>query len=153
MRRRKIEEHDKVNIRKTHPNLHRWIMAIAVGSLSLGVSYWFGPAPTFKPYGIDIRLIAVALALLGFWQIIFLLVHHLRMVRIGLAVSVSFMLFWGLSNTQQSFAGKASFTVPILYLTIGTLQVILLLEPPVNPQTRRDNEVKLIVDADYGPEP
>jgi len=48
------------------------------------------------------------------------------------------MLFWGASNAQQSLAGNASFQLPILYIALAVLQIPLLVEPPVNPMTKKE---------------
>lgn len=132
-------EHDQVNVRKTHPGLYHSITTLAVMNVALAVNFWFSN-PTFNPYGISKNIIGVVFCLLGVSQLIFLNVFRdLRMVRILLAASISFMFFWGLSNSQQFFNGKASLQLPILYLAISILQIPLLVEPPVNPMTQRED--------------
>lgn len=135
-KRRVLSEITKhVSIRKTHPNLYISLMTIAVASIALGVNLHYF-TPTFRPYGISEELIGACFSVLGLSQLIFLnLYHNLKLVRLVLAMSISFMLFWGLSNTQQSFAGKASFQLPILLITLAALQIPLLVEPSTNPMT------------------
>lgn len=126
-----------LNLRYAHPNLYRSIMVFPLLSVALAVNFWISN-PTFNPYGIPKNLIGVIFAVLGISQLIFLnLFHNLRMVRIGLSLSIAWMLFWGLSNTQQFLAGNASLQLPILYLALAVLQIPLLIESPVNPMTTR----------------
>lgn len=134
-----MSEHDRVNIRKTHPFLYSVIFACAVLCVGLAVSYWFGPPPTFNPYNINRDLVAGLFFLYGVWQIIFLATHHLFMVRIGLAFASLLMAGWGIANTFQVFAGKASFTLPLVFGTIAWLHLRAMTEAPVNPFTQRDN--------------
>lgn len=132
--------HDGVNIRRTHPGLYHSIMTLGFMGVALAANFW-GSNPTFNPYNINKNIIGAVFFLLGINQLFFLnVVRDLRMVRILLAISVGFMCFWGLSNTQQFFAGNASLQLPILYLAISALQIPLLLEAPVNPMTRRADE-------------
>lgn len=124
-----------VSTRKTHPNLYISLTTIALTSIALALNFHFY-TPTFNPYGINKEIIGAIFFLLGFSQLIFLnLYHNLKFVRLILAMSISFMLFWGFSNTQQAFAGKASFQLPILLISLAILQIPLLLEPSTNPMT------------------
>lgn len=127
----------RVNIRKSHPALYRALMTLACMGMALAINFWFSK-PTFNPYGVPKEYVGVIFFLLGFSQIVFLnLFHDLRMVRITLAISVSFMFFWGVSNSQQFFAGNASLQLPILYVTISIMQIPLLIESPINPMTEK----------------
>lgn len=127
----------QVIIRKSHPALYRSIMAVGVMGVLLGFNFWFY-VPTFTPYGLSNVLIGCIFFLLGTSQLVFLNVfHRLTYVRSTLAVSIFFMLFWGLSNTQQVFAGNASFQLPILYLILAALQAPWLIESPINPMTEK----------------
>lgn len=133
-----MRKHDQVRIRLTHPALYRSIMTLSIMSVGLAVNFWTS-TPTFSPLGIPKNLIGGIFFLLGVSQLIYLNVFHdLRRVRVGLAVSLSFFFFWGLSNTIQAFAGNASFQLPILYVFLSVLHIPLLIEPPVNPMTRRE---------------
>lgn len=129
--------HETVRIRYTHPALYRSILTLSLMSVALAANFWTS-TPTFSPYGIDKNLIGGVFCLLGVSQFVFLNVFHdLRKVRLGLAVSLTFILFWGLSNTQQAFAGNASFQLPILYVALAVMHIPLLIESPVNPMTER----------------
>lgn len=133
-----MRRHNRVNIRRTHPALYRAIMTLSIMSVGLAVNFWTS-TPTFTPYGIPKNLVGGIFALIGVYQLVFLNVFHdLRHVRLGLAVSLGWMLFWGISNTQQAFAGNASFQLPILLISIAVLHLPLLVEAPVNPMTRRE---------------
>lgn len=108
--------------------LYTSIMTLSVMSVALAVNFWTSN-PTFNPYGIPKNLIGVVFLLLGLNQLVFLhWFRDLRKVRYGLTASVSFMLFWGISNTQQAFAGEASFQLPILYIALAILHLPLLVE-------------------------
>lgn len=127
----------RLNLRKSHPGLYHSIFTVAAMGIALAVNFWFSK-PTFNPYGIDRHVIALVFALIGASQFVFLvLVRDLRMVRLMLAVSLSWMMFWGLSNSQQFFAGRASLQLPILFITVSILQIPLLIESPVNPFTEK----------------
>lgn len=131
------KQHNKVRIRNTHPALYRSIMTLSLMSVALAANFWTSN-PTFNPYGIPKNLIGAVFFLLGASQLVFLnVLHDLSKVRLILAASLSFFLFWGLSNTQQSFAGKASFQLPILLISIAAFHLPLLIESPINPTTRR----------------
>lgn len=132
------QKHDKVRIRATHPALYRSIMTLSVMNVALAVNFWTSN-PTFNPYGIPKDLVGGVFFLLGATQLVALnVLHDLRKVRLGLAVSLTFILFWGVSNTQQFFAGNASLQLPILYVAVAALHLPLLIEAPVNPMTRRE---------------
>lgn len=113
-------------------------MTLSVMSVLLAVNFWTSN-PTFNPYDIPKNLIGVVFAALGVYQLVFLNVFHsLPRVRFGLAVSLGWLMFWGLSNTQQALAGNASFQLPILYVALAALHLPLLVEAPVNPMTQRE---------------
>lgn len=113
-------------------------MTFALVEVALALNFWLGPPPTFKPYGISAALVGAVFLLLGGLQLVFLNVFRdLRLVRIVLAVSIGFTFFWGVANTQQGFAGNASFQLPIMYLGMCFAQYPWLVEAPVNPMTER----------------
>lgn len=133
-------KHDRVNLRLNHNTLYWNIMMFAMFSVSLALSYWFGPVPTFNPYDIDRDLVATLFALYGVWQIFFINVHYLLMVRVGLAFAAILMAGWGFANTLQSFAGKASLAFPLAFVFMGAAHLKWLTESPVNPMTRKDEK-------------
>jgi len=130
-------KHSRVNIRKSHPALYHSIMTFGLMSIALAVNFWTSN-PTFNPYGIPKSLVGAVFFLLGSSKLIFLnIFRDLRIVRVILALSISFHLFWGACSSQQSFDGKASFQLPILYIALAVLQMPLLVEAPVNPMTEK----------------
>lgn len=134
----RVRKHLGVNIRRTHPALYRSIMTLSIMSVGLAANFWTS-TPTFTPYGINKNLVGAIFFTLGIYQLFFLNVwRDLRKVRIGLAFSLGWILFWGISNTQQAFAGDASFQLPILLISVAVLHLPLLVESPVNPMTQRD---------------
>lgn len=127
----------RVIIRKTHPGLYRSLMSLSFMNMALAVNFWYS-TPTFNPYDIPKNIIGWVFFLFGIVLIFFLNVwRDLRIIRIILAISISFMFFWGCSNAEQFFAGKASLQLPILYVTLAFLQIPLLTESPVNPMTEK----------------
>lgn len=126
-----------INLRKSHPGLYRLIMTLCIMRVLLALNFWTS-TPTFNPYDIPKNWIGVIFFVLGVSQLLFLnVIRNLRMVRMVMAFSAGFMLFWGLSNTQQSFAGNASWQLPILYVALAVVQVVLLIESPVNPMMEK----------------
>lgn len=127
----------RVRIRVTHPALYRSIMVLSLMSVALAVNFWRSN-PTFNPLGIPKNLIGLVFAVLGVYQFIVLNVfHNLARVRLGLAMSLGFILFWGSINTLQFFAGNASLQLPILYIALAAIHYPLLIEAPVNPVEQR----------------
>lgn len=130
----------KVSIRITHPNMYRVLMVIALMSIALAINLYL-TKPTFAPYGLPKGVIATVFLVLGTVQLVFLnLYHNLKLVRLTIAASASFMMFWGVSNTQQSFAGKASFQLPIIFVSLAVIQLVSLLEPVINPMTSNNGK-------------
>jgi hypothetical protein len=135
-RRRQL--HRKVDVRKSHPSLYHLIMAVATGSIALGVNFWTSN-PTFNPYGWSHHWIGVVFFIIGTAQALFLNIwRDLRLVRIALMLSSAFYVFWGGTNTQQFFNGNASLQLPIMFMIVAAVQALLLLEAPVNPMTEKD---------------
>ena len=132
-----VKRHNRVNIRLTHPGLYHSIMTLGLMSVALAVNFWI-TTPAFNPFSINKNAVGVVFFLLGTVQLVFLSVFRsLRMVRLGLAVSIFVMVSWGLSNVQQFINGHTSLQLPILYLTLAALQYVLLIESPVNPMTKK----------------
>lgn len=125
----------KSNIFRTHRNLFVAITILAVMELALAANLYLSK-PTFTPYGIPREAIATVFLLLGTSQLFFLNIRrNLKLVRLMIASTMAFMLFWGITNTQQAFAGKSSYQLPILYIGLAALQFPLLIEPSINPIT------------------
>lgn len=130
-------KYTKVNIRKSHPTLYHAIMTLALARVALALNFWFS-RPTFTPYGIHRYIAGIVFFALGASQLLFLhLLRDLRKIRLVINLSGGVMLLWGLVNMQQSFQGKASFQLPIMFVMAAVLQYVLLIEPPVNPMSER----------------
>lgn len=128
----------RINLRKSHPGLHHSILTAGIMAIALAVNFWTS-TPAFTPYEMSGTLLGAIFAAIGTGQLVFLVVvRSLKMVRVMLTVSLTWLMFWGLSNTQQFFAGDASLQLPILYVAVSILQVPLLIESPVNPFTEKD---------------
>lgn len=128
-----------IQIRKSHPGLYYSITILAFAQIALALNYFFATRPTFTPYGIPIPLIGWIFLILGISKLFFLnVVRNLKVVRSNMVIGVAFLLFWGISNTQQSFQGKASFAFPIGLITVALLQAVWVVEPSINPVSRRE---------------
>lgn len=127
----------KVDIRKSHPSLYYSIMIIAFMCIAQGFNFLLS-TPTFKPYDISNDLIGSIFLVIGLSKIVFLnLYRNLFLVRLNTALGSGFLLFWGITNTQQGFMGKASFQLPIVFIGLALVNLRLLLEPSVNPVTMK----------------
>lgn len=126
-----------VNLRKSNPTFYHLIMVLSLGRVALALNFWLYK-PTFQPYGIHKAWAGAVFCALGVSQLVFLhLWRDIRKIRLVLATSAAVLMVWGLVNTQQWFAGKASLQLPIVYVVIAVVQIILLVEPPVNPMTEK----------------
>lgn len=126
-----------INIRKTHPNLYLGISTFALMDLALGLNFLFF-TPTFHVYGMPFVLWGVIYLALGISQLIFLNVYRkLPLVRVTMACSITFALFFGVGTLQPVFEGLASPQLMILYAGMAALQLPLLLEPFINPWTAK----------------
>lgn len=133
-----VVKHSEVNLRKANPSLYQLIMVFAITRIALAVNFWISN-PTFNPYDISKTLVGWIFFLLGISQIVFLHIwRDLRKIRLVIAVSAGVMLCWGLVNTQQSVAGKASWQLPIIFIGFAALQMVALLEAPVNPMMEKE---------------
>lgn len=132
------DTYTETNLRKAHPFLYRCILTFSIARLLLGLNYWFA-RPTFQPLGIDKVIAGFVFFGLGFAQIVWL--HwwrDIRRIRKVLAISAGVLILWGVINCQQVLHHKASFALPIPLVTIATLQIFAMFEPPRNPSTERE---------------
>lgn len=126
-----------INIRKTHPNLYLGISTFALMDLALGLNFLLF-TPTFHVYGMPFWLWGVIYLTLGISQLVFLnLYRSLPLVRVTMASSITFALFFGVGTLQPVFEGVASPQLMILYAGVAALQGPLLLEPFINPWTAK----------------
>lgn len=116
-------------------------MTFGLVQVALAANFWLGPDPTFDPYGIPADIAGIVFFTLGASLLLFLNVFRdLRKVRLVLAISIGVGFFWGIANTQQGLAGKASFQLPILFVGLCVAQIPWLIEAPVNPMTERSDQ-------------
>jgi hypothetical protein len=128
-----------INLRNTHPGLYRATMVAATASILLGLNFFF-LTPTFQVYEASYTIWASVFLGLGVFKIVFLNARrNLKLVRLFMALSVSFLLFFGIGTMQPWIEGEGSLQLPILYLALALLQLPLLLEPFINPWTARGN--------------
>lgn len=126
-----------IRIYKSHPGLYYSITILALVSTGLALNFFFY-TPTFNPYGIDKNVIGSIFLTLGILKLIFLnIFRNLKIVRLLMATAVGFIFFWGISNTQQAFQGRASFQLPIILIGLALLQAVWVIEPSINPLSRR----------------
>lgn len=127
----------QINLHRTHPNLYLGISTFALIDLALGVCFLVF-TPTFQVYGMPYQLWGVIYLVLGICQIIFLNFYRsLPLVRVTMACSITFALFFGVGTLQPVFEGNASPQLMILYAGVAALQLPLLLEPFINPWTAK----------------
>lgn len=138
MSRKSRKAMEKVDIHKRHPNLYYLITVFCFMNIALGFNFFF-TTPTFTaPLGIPKTLIASIFMFVGISKLFFLNVsRNLKVLRALMAFCVGLLLFWGLANTQQFFAGKASLQLPLLYVALAFLQFPVLIEPAINPVTQK----------------
>lgn len=125
------------NLRKTHPNLWRAVMAFAAVNALLGLNFLI-LQPTFLIYNRSNYWWGAIFLTLAACKIVFLnLYRNLHLLRVTMACEVSFMMVIALGTTQPFFEGEGSLQLPILYLGMCVLEMPLLLEPFINPWTAR----------------
>lgn len=127
---------NQVNIRLTHPLVYKLLTAFAVLFVLLAVNFWTSN-PTFNPFDINKNWVGAVFLVLGGWQLFWLnAIHNLGMVRLGTSTVVGFAVAWGGGNLQQTFAGKASFQLPLVFFfAIAAVHWLILQEPVFNPLT------------------
>lgn len=137
-----MKDFNKVHIKISNPNLYRKITAFGVFSILMGMNFFFFK-PTFNPLGIDKAIIGTIFIILGVAHILFLnFFHNLRILRKTIAISIAWILFWGIGTTVTVFQGKTSFQLFILYTYVSVIQLFLLIEPYSNPVSEKMEEKK-----------
>lgn len=127
-----------IKIRKTHPNLYWLVMILGVMDVVLGCNFIF-LNPTFPIYGASNYLWGFIFLSIGFGKFISLnLYRRLRLVRGIMATAVAYMMFLALGATQPFLEGAGSLQNPILYAGLAAIQIPLLVEPFINPLTKKD---------------
>lgn len=129
------------DLRRTNPLFHDLVFVCALGAIALAANFW-RYTPTFNPKVLTVTppkdLVGIIFLVLGVAQLVCLIVlRDLHKLRLVLAVSAGFTCCWGLANTQQAFAGKASLQLPILLVVIfSATQLLLLIHAPVDRTNR-----------------
>lgn len=127
---------DEINVRKTHPNLYWLLMFLAATSIALGLNFVF-LQPTFHIFDAPNVLWGTIFLLTGSARFIALNIYRrLRLVRATVAFSAVYMAFLAVGTGEPWLDGVGSLQLPILYAGLALLQVPLLMEPFVNPETR-----------------
>lgn len=131
-----MNDFNKVNIRLTHPNLYRSLMAFAFINIGLGLNFLL-TNPTFNPYGVDKMIVGWIFITLGMLKVIFLnFSRNLRIVRLVITCEIIFMMFWGVGTSITFFQGKTSLQLFVLYVGLSVLETFLLIEPAINPVSK-----------------
>lgn len=123
-----------MNLRKFNPSLYREIVIHSIIQIGMAVNFWnFNPAfnPSVFDYVINKNIVAWIFFILGLWNLTFLHVwRHVDRTRIGLTVAAGVGICWGIMNTQQIFAGNASWQLPIFVVGVSCLELNSLRDVP-----------------------
>lgn len=132
--------YNELNIRNSHPNLYRGILTVSLISIALALNFFF-TNPTFNPYGIHKTVVGGIFLGLGSAKLLFLIVYrNLQYLRLVMTAQIMFMLFWGGGSVITYIQGKTSVQLMVLYGGLAMLEVFLLIEPVVNPMTKKSPE-------------
>jgi hypothetical protein len=136
----RTQSYNAINVRMSHPNLYRNILALALLSVGLGLNFIF-TTPTFNPYGIPKEVVGGIFLVIGSTKIIFLDVYRsLRALRVVMAIATAFLVFWGVGTSITFFQGKTSLQLFLLYIFIAIFQIFLMVEPFFNPMTAQQDK-------------
>lgn len=128
---------DEINVRKTHPNLYWLLMVLSLVGIALGANFIL-LQPTFLIFDAPNVLWGVLFLASSFARMISLNIYRrLRWVRATMAFSVAYMAFLSVGTGQPFWEGTGSLQLPILYAGMALLQVPLLVEPFINPETAK----------------
>lgn len=126
-----------IDIRRSHPSLFRVICVIGLICVGLGLNFLLA-SPTFNPYGFPKEVTGGIFLALGISKLFTILaLRNLRILRINMALCMGFMLFWGFGTSITYFTGQTSLQLFVLYWGLTAIQLIMMLEPVVNPLTAK----------------
>lgn len=129
---------NEIDIRKTHPNFYWLVMTLATIAVLLGLNFIINQ-PTFLIHNAPNTLWGGIFLALGSGEIIFMnFYRRLRLVRACIAFGFTYTMVLAWGTTQPFFDGVGSLQLPILYAGLSVVQIPLMLEPVVNPLTRRE---------------
>lgn len=126
----------EINVRRTHPNLYWLLMVLAGTGIGLGLNFIF-LQPTFLIWDAPNVLWGAIFLLSSANRIIALTSRRLRWVRATMAFQCAYMAFLAIGTSQPYIEGQGSLQLPIIYAGMALLQVPLLMEPFVNPETAK----------------
>lgn len=125
----------RISLRRTHPNLYRSLMGVALTFIALGFNFLFAHL-TFEQFGVPKEAVGAGFLVIGLAQFTFLnLWRSVRWIRVMLIIGIIYMLTWGVGTTETFFTGESSLQLFILYWSLAGAQAPLLLEPFINPVT------------------
>lgn len=138
-----MKDYNDLNIKFSHPNLYRLFLTFSLIHIGLGINFFFSN-PAFNPYEIDKNIIGIIFLSLGVVKAFFLMVRrNLKFVRIIMAFSIGFTLFWGAGTIFSFLRGQTSLQMLVLYWGLAVIEMSLLLEPLANPLTEKaDKSIK-----------
>lgn len=127
-------------MKDTHPNLYKVYMAYALLSVALGLNFIF-LTPTFMPLDIPKWFIGLTLLGCGLSKLALLLLnpHNNTWIRLSMGLSATLYSFWAVVLTYDFFRlSQTSMQLPLTYIGLAALDLILLLEPFINPATEKN---------------
>lgn len=127
----------EINVRRTHPNLYWLLMVLSVTGIALGLNF-IVLQPTFHIFAAPNAVWGGIFLATSIARLIALNVYRrLRWVRATMFFSAAYMAFLAVGTGQPFVEGTGSLQLPIIYAGMALLQVPLLWEPFVNPETAK----------------
>lgn len=135
-----MAKNGEINIAKTHPTLYRILTVLSIVGILLAVNFFAGLVdvlrPTFSIWSVPNSAWATIFLVSSVSTIVALNVYRrLRWVRRMMAFTAAYMMFLTIGTSVPGWEGNASFQLPIVYGGLAAIQVVLLFEPFVNPET------------------
>jgi hypothetical protein len=132
-----MPEHIDVSLRLLHPALYRAVMLYATGFVALGINFLIF-TPTYLIFGMPNELWGALLLAIGATELFFLnVVNRLSHVRQAMAAGIALCLILAAGTCEPFIHHVGSLQLPLMYLGLAATQYPLLIEPPVNPWTKR----------------
>lgn len=127
-----------INIKRTHPNLHRTIFACSLVYFSIGLLALYSPPKNVL--GVVLSAAFIVIGAIKLYALHFLPYKWLQRVQaVGLTYSlfyaIIFVISLGFSITKPEVRAIAWLFPTWLFWTF--LQVMTIIEPPVNPVSER----------------
>lgn len=112
-------------------------MVLSLVGIALALNFFFA-RPTFSIWSAPNAIWASIFLVSSANCIVALNVYRrLRWVRYTMAFSAIYMLFLAVGTSVPGWEGNASFQLPIVYAGLAAIQIILLWEPFLNPETAK----------------